>query len=138
MSYTLKLESGDLARDGSTLAVVHGLDKLKQELQLWVLERYGTDRFHPEMGSILQDMIGEPIGSLTLNRINNELARVMDNYQRVQFKALKENPQLYSLSELLWQIDDISASLSYDTVNAIVRVTSAASQSSTINVTQGL
>ena len=138
MSYSLAIANGDLVQQGSTLAIVSGIDKLKQDLQLWVLERFGGDRFHPDMGSILQDMIGGRITSSTVTRISNELWRVLDNYQRMQFKALKEDPQSFSMAEILYSVDDISVQVSADTITAVVRVRSADSSAASIVFNQGL
>jgi phage baseplate assembly protein W len=138
VSYSLAIANGDLVQQGSTLAIVSGIDKLKQDLQLWVLERFGGDRFHPAMGSILQDMIGGRITSNTVDRISNELWRVLDNYQRVQFKAFKENPQAFSLAEILYSIDDISVRASADRIIAVVKVRSAANTAASIVFNQGL
>lgn len=138
MSYSLAIANGDLVQSGSELKIVHGIDKLKQDLQLWVLERFGGDRFHPDMGSILQDMIGGVVGPTTQHRITKELERVLDNYQRVQFKAFKEDPRSFSDTELLYSIDDISVQVGFDSVTAMVRVRSAAGGTDAITFTQGL
>lgn len=138
MSYSLAIANGDLVQQGSELAIVHGIDKLKQDLQLWVLERFGGDRFHPDMGSVLQDMIGGVIGPTTHYRVVKELERVLDNYQRIQHKAFREDPSLFSDTELLWSIDDISVQMNFDRVVAMVRVRSAAGDAHAITFTQGL
>lgn len=138
MSYSLALSGGDLVQQGSTLAVVHGVEKLKQDLQLWVLERWGGDRFHPGMGSVLQDMIGGVIDGSTAFKIRKELERVLDNYQRVQWDAFRDNPRLYSTTELLFAIDDISISVGFDVITAVVKVRTAAGEAAAINLTQGL
>jgi len=138
VGYSLAIANGDLVQQGSSLAIVWGVDKLKQDLSLWMTERFGGDRFHPAMGSILQDMIGDIIRASTQNRIENEVARVLDNFQRVQFRALKENPQLFSLSELLFSIDKIDVRISYDTVRVMVQVRTAANDQASITFTQGV
>lgn len=138
MSYSLLIADGDLVLRGSNLAIVSGIEKLKQDLQLWVLERFGGDRFHPDMGSIMQDMIGGVIDQSSVDLIRNELFRVLDNYQRLQFKALKETPSLFSRSELLFAIDDINIGVGYDRITATVKVRSAADDTSTITLSQGL
>lgn len=138
MSYSLAVRDGDLAREGSNLAVVWGIDKLKQDLQLWVAERYGGDRFHPELGSILQDEIGSIISPRTKAKVEDEVMRVLDNYQRVQMYGFKRNPRLYSMSELLEAIDNVAVNISFDTVSVAVSVRSAARTTTRITVTQGV
>ena len=138
MSYSLAVRNGDLAKSGSSLDVVWGIDKLKQDLQLHVTERFGGDRFHPLLGSILQDYIGSVISQRTKAAIEDEVMRVMDNYQRIQMYGFKINPRLYSMTELLESIGDISVNVSYDTVSVSVPVRSAARTDARINVSQGV
>lgn len=135
-SYSLAIVDGDLVQEGSSLAIISGIDKLKQDLQIWVTERFGGDRFHPDMGSILQSMIGGRVNATTQYRISTELARVLDNYQKMQNVALKANPSLYSAAELLYAVDDISVDISYDTVKATVKIRSAANQADALTFTQ--
>lgn len=123
---------------GSTLAIVYGIDKLKQDLQLWVLERYGGDRFHPDMGSILQDMIGTTISPITEWKVANELYRILDNYQRTQFAALKKRPETFSNTELLMEVDDVSVQLAFDAVSATVKVRAASNDTNVLDIVQGL
>jgi len=138
VSYSLAIQDGELVQDGSELGLVWGIEKLKQDLQLWVTERFGGDRFHPAMGSILQDMIGGVIDFSTKAIIIREVERVLDNYQRVQYKAYKENPQLFSLSEILYSIDEIKADVYFDRVIVGVKVRSAASDVASLVFEQGL
>lgn len=138
MSYSLAVSNGDLARQGSNLAVVWGIDKLKQDLQLWVTERFGGDRFQPMMGSVLQDYIGSVISLRTRAEIEDEIMRVMDNYQRVQMHGFKINPRLYSMTELLESVDDIAVGITYDTVSVSVSVRSAARTDARITLSQGV
>ena len=138
MSYSLAVRNGDLVKRGSNLDVVWGIDKLKQDLQCWVTERFGGDRFHPLMGSILQDYIGSIISPRTKAEIEDEVMRVMDNYQRVQMYGFKTNPRLYSMAELLEDVDDISVNVSFDTISVSVAVRSAARTNAVITVSQGV
>jgi hypothetical protein len=57
VSYSLAIVDGDLALQGDRLDLVFGVDKLKQDLNCWLKERYGGDRFHTNYGSILPDSI---------------------------------------------------------------------------------
>ena len=138
MSYSLAVRDGDLVREGSSLAIVHGVDKLKQDMQLWITERFGSDRFHPAMGSMLQEYIGTVINPNTNIEIQDEILRVLNNYQRVTLQGFQENPRLYSLTELLDSIDDILVNITYDTVSVTVSVRSAARVDTSIVVAQGV
>ncbi len=138
ISYSLAVRNGDLVRLGSNFALVWGIDKLKQDLQLWIGERFGGDRFHPTMGSTLQDYIGSVISGRTDAAIQDEVMRVMENYHRVQTYGFKNNPRLYSLTELMASIDDINVSITYDTVSVAVSIRTVARDDALINVSQGV
>jgi phage baseplate assembly protein W len=87
MSYSLAVRGGDLVPEGSSLAIVWGIDKLKQDLQLWVTERYGNDRFHPGLGSILQDYIGSVISPRTQAEIEaTEIAKAKAKALLAEYK----------------------------------------------------
>lgn len=136
MSFSLKLVGGDLALEGSNLGIVHGVDKLQQDLQLWMIERYGIDRFHPAMGSRLQDFVGGVIGYATRAMVYSEALRILNNYIKVQRVGLRQNPSLYSLSELLDSINDVNIGVGFDTITVAVNVSNAESQTATIALSQ--
>lgn len=138
MTYSLAVIDGDLAQRGSSLAIVYGIDKLRQDLSLWITERHGIDRFHPLMGSILPDFIGSLITSGTESQIQNEVLRILKNYQANQFQSFKAAQQNYSYSELLYSIDAINVALSFDTVHATISVRALDGTSSVVAVTQSV
>ena len=118
------------------MSIVYGVEKLKQDLCLWVTEDYGIDRFHPKMGSVLPDYIGSLITDSTRVQVQSEILRILQNYQAVQLQGLKATPQRYSYSELLYSIQAINVAISYDTVYATVSVQNADNNSATIVVSQ--
>lgn len=127
MTFSLALNDGDLIQQGGHLGLVYGPEKLKQDIMLWVTERYGIDRFHPAMGSRLQDYIGDVIGYTTHSKIYAEVLRVLSNYQKVQYLGLRQNPARYSLSELLWSINDVAVAVNFDAVQISADVSNAES-----------
>lgn len=137
MSYSLAIANGDLVQQGSQLGIVFGIDKLKQDVNCWLMERYGGDRFHVNMGSILQDFIGGIVNSATKAEVHAEVFRVLQNYQSLQAKRFKENPEKMSASELLVSVDDIVTAVQYDTVNVAVRLRNGSQQVTVIKVTSG-
>lgn len=137
MSYSLAIADGDLVQQGSQLGLVYGIEKLKQDVSLWLMERYGGDRFHVNMGSILQDFIGGVVSEATKAEVHAEVFRVLQNYQSLQLKRFKENPERLAASELLISVDDILTAVQYDTVNVAVRLRNGAQQATTIRVTSG-
>lgn len=122
MSYSLAVVNGDLAPLGGQLQIVSGSAKLKQDIDLWIRERHGIDRFHPTFGSTLESYIGQIMNSDTRVEIIDELTRVLNNYQAVQLAAFKDSPQSFGLAELMAGVIAINASVSYDTVSATVTV----------------
>lgn len=134
MSFSLKIADGDLVQEGSHLGVVFGVGKLKQDIHLWLMEQYGTDRFHLNMGSILQDFIGGIVSGSTRAEVHGEVFRVLQNYQSLQARRFKENPGKMSPGELLVSVDDISTSVDYDTVRVSIKLRNGSQQSTTIKV----
>jgi len=137
MTFSLQLANGDLVQNGSQLGIVYGADKLKQDMTLWLAERYGVDRFHPAYGSNLENYIGGIIGFGTQSMVYSEVMRVLTNYQKVQFQGFKATPNLYSLAELLWSINNVNVGVTYDQVNIAVSVSNGQQQPTTVTVSQG-
>jgi hypothetical protein len=138
VSYSLAIENGDLVQRGSVMDLVFGVDKLRQDIYLWIMERYGGDRFHTNMGSILQDFIGGIVSSSTNAEVHAEIFRILQNYQALQLRRIKENPQLMSTSELLVSVDDIKAATSYDTVNVALKLRNGSGNSANIKLVSSL
>lgn len=134
MSYSLAVADGDLVQQGSQLALVWGQDKLLQDVDLWLRERYGIDRFHVTMGSVLQDFIGGIVDESTRAEVQSEILRVLQNYQAVQLRKFKQNPQMLSATELLISVDDVQTTVSYDTVSAWIKMRNATGVVSTVAV----
>jgi hypothetical protein len=138
MSFSLAIADGDLVQQGNRLDLVHGVDKLNQDIYLWIMERYGWDRFHVTMGSILQEFIGGVVSDSTRAEVQSEVLRVLRNYQAVQLRGIKENPQDYSTSELLVAIDDIQTRVDFDTVNVTIKLRNGSGNTATINVASSI
>lgn len=137
MSYSLAIANGDLVQKGSSLGLVFGVDKLRQDVRCWLMERYGSDRFHVNMGSILQEFIGNIINDSTRAEVQAEVFRVLQNYQAMQLKRFKESPEQLSSSELLISVDEILTSVSYDSVAVIVKLRNGSNQMTTIKIAPG-
>lgn len=134
MSYSLAIADGDLVQQGSQIGLVFGINKLKQDINLCLMEHYGVDRFHVNMGSILQDFIGSIASKSSLAEVRAEVLRVLQNYQTMQLRRFKENPELFSASELLVSVDGITTSLSYDTVDIMVKLRNGSGRKLSIKV----
>lgn len=134
MSFSLAIADGDLALLGSSVRVVSGTDKLAQDLSIWLRERYGSDRFHRNYGSILDSYIGSVIGRTTESEVRAEILRVLQNYQSLQYRRLREEPGRISPSEILLEVLEVQVTTSYDAVMASVRLRTADQYESIINV----
>lgn len=137
MTFSLAIANGDLVTNGSQLAIVYGTDKLKQDLTLWLAERFGIDRFHPAMGSNFQNYIGGVISQNTRAMIYSEAMRVLDNYQKIQYQKLREAPSLFSQTELLWSINEINVGVGFDAVGVGINVSNGVQEPMAIAVAQG-
>ncbi len=93
MSFSLRIENGDLALFGTELAKVEGADKLQQDLAVAILTPLGFDELHPLFGSILVenlvdqgivDLIGTNNFRRAATLVNAELRRLCRNYQEQQ------------------------------------------------------
>lgn len=138
MSFSFAIADGDLVQKGSQLELVFGKEKLTQDIFLWIMERYGADRFHVNMGSILQEFIGSIAGESTNAEVHAEIFRILQNYQALQLRRFKEHPELLSASELLVSVDEIVTNTNYDTVNVAIRLRNGSDQATTIHVAQSL
>ncbi|HEY6020544.1 MAG TPA: hypothetical protein VIY48_11845 [Candidatus Paceibacterota bacterium] len=139
MSLSLKVVNGDLSIKGGRFEVVSGQEKLKQDLTLWLTERYRDDRFHPTYGSILDGYIGGVINAQdTIVRVQSETLRVLSNYQQIQLARFKESPSKFQPSELLQAVNGVNVSLSYDKVIVLIRITTVARTTASISVGFGV
>lgn len=126
MTYSLAVSGGDLVKQGRELVIVHGSDKLRQDMTCWLIERYGGNQFHPGYGSILESYIGSVINTNTKAQVYSEILRVLNNYQNMQYRAFTANPKAFSLAELMYSIDAVDIRITYDTVRADITVSNPA------------
>lgn len=138
MSFSLQIYGGDLVQTGSQLGIVSGAGKLRQDMTLWLSERYAIDPLNPSYGSLLPDYIGGMITLSTQAMVYNEVMRVLENFQSMQFQLFKKTPQLFSMSELLWEILNVQVAISYDTISVGVSVANGQSNGISITVNQGV
>lgn len=125
MSFSLKITNGDLDLSSNTMGVVQGVDKLTQDLSLWLREQYGIDRFHPDYGSALDGFIGGTISIATQHEIQVEVLRILSIYQQVQTIALQKNPSKFALDEILSTVTSVDCQAGYDSVYVTVRFVTA-------------
>jgi phage baseplate assembly protein W len=125
MSFSLRLVNGDLDLSSNTMGVVRGVEKLTQDLSLWLREQYGIDRFHPDYGSALDSFIGQSINIATQHEIQVEVLRVLSLYQQIQTISLQKNPNKFTLDEILYSVTSVDCQAGYDNVYVTVRFVTA-------------
>ena len=134
MTFSLKVEDGDIVLVGSNMGIVYGVEKLKQDISIWLRERWQSDRFHLAYGSILDSFIGSVIDDSTVFMVQTEVRRVLQNYQALQYRLLKEHPERLSGDEVLVSILSVDAAVNYDTVNVTVRFTTGSTEVAQLSV----
>lgn len=137
MSFTIALKDGDVELKGNTIAIVTGTQKLEQEMSVWLKERYNSDRFHTNYGSTLDHYIGSVMTDSAVYEIENEVGRVLRNYQALQHRRFQSDPQSLDPSEILAQINNIRAVADYDRVEVTIHFTTYGKTSSTVSVNIG-
>lgn len=123
MSYSFAVAEKDISLKGSNIGIVHGRAKLLQDLTLWLTERYRSDRFHSNYGSILDSFIGEVMDPMTAHEVEAEVMRVLQNYQTVQYRRMQEDPTTLSPEEVLIDVEDVKARVTFDSVVVVVSIT---------------
>lgn len=134
ISYSLAITNGDLEIQGNELRLVFGVDKLRQDFNAWIQERYGGDRFHLNYGSILQDFVGHVVDEDARDQVYAEVLRVARNYQAVQKRAMQDDPTLLSHSEMLVDVTDVSAKIDYDTVSVSIKLINGSDQVAKVGI----
>lgn len=138
MSFSLAIEDGDLQLKGSSVGIVFGVDKLYQDLSIWLRERFRSDRFHLTYGSILDSYIGTVIDDNTVAEVRSEVMRVLQNYQTLQAKVVRMTPDRLSMDEILLSVDNIDVRLQYDAVLVNIVFRTAKNRRGTLSINAAL
>ena len=134
MSYSLAVENKDITLKGSNVGIVHGRAKLLQDLTLWLTERYRSDRFHSNYGSILDHFIGDVMDPMTPHEIESEVMRVLQNFQTVQYRRMQSDPTTLSPEEILIEVEDVKARVTFDSVIVTVSIKTGSRARGTLRV----
>ena len=133
MTWSLRIQNGDLALGNASYGTVTGSQKLIQDLRSYLLESIGTDTAHPEYGSTLNGgrlsdgtMVPGPIGqmntSLVEAEVTSEIQRIVNQFQSEQLERARSDRQVYGKTtmtkgEVLLGINSIDLSHDQDTLN---------------------
>ena len=138
MTRSFALEDGDLAVRSSRVQLVSGQDKLKQDLDCWLKETYGSDRFHLLYGSVLDQYVGSVINFDTAAYIRAEVIRVLNNFQQLQLRRVQANAALFSPQQLLDTIVSVVVGSNYDTIVAVVTYQTATGTTGQLGLSVGV
>ncbi len=122
---TLALAGGDLVVGATGHQTISGARMIRQNLALHLGEDYGTDRFHPEMGSILPDFIGELIDDETEMLVRAEATRVVRQYVAIQDREvlrdhLAARSSRFDSSDVVVGVRSVSVSLDFDSIRVSI------------------
>lgn len=81
---TFAIVDGDLVLAAGNYLTLTGANKVKQDLYLALHERYRSDPYHPNWGTVLHRFIGAPMTPAVEQGAYNEVIRVVGNYMAVQ------------------------------------------------------
>lgn len=91
---TLALVNGDLMPAQGGYLLVTGVDRIRQDLTLALLEEYGSDRFHPKWGSVITRYIGNVITPQLETLVRAEVNRTVQNYIIIQQAEVLRDSQV--------------------------------------------
>lgn len=109
---SLAVRNGDLSIGPRGFEEVHGQAKVIQDLGLALREPHGSDRFHPNWGSVLDDHIGYAFDENAEVIVQAEIYRVVRNYMALQQHRLQQDQargraSIFSADEILVSIDGV-------------------------------
>lgn len=117
----LALSGGDLMVGSSGHQTISGAAMIRQNLALHLGEVYGSDRFHPEMGSVLIEYVGEMLDDETEMLVRAEAGRVVAQYIAIQDREvlrdhLAARASRFDSSDVVVGIRSIEARVTFDSV----------------------
>lgn len=124
---TLAIQNGDLVIGPTGHEVVSGVQKISQDILLAIIERYGSDPYHPRWGSLLDRYVGQIMTDAVLFDIQQEALRVVSNYIAVQTSQIQQDVLVsqgsrFSASDVVRDVSDIQVSVAEDPTRANVRL----------------
>ena len=131
---TLEIRNGDLAIGRGGHATVEGGARLRQDLAVAMREPYGSDRFHPRWGFLLNEYVGGVLDEVTKQQVIGECRRVVANYigiqqqQMAMARASGSRPR-FSSGEVIDAVQGIEVRQTYDRLYVRVVVHSVSGES---------
>lgn len=111
----LQLVGGDLLPAGRGFALVDGSAYLRQRIAMALAEPYGSDPFHPQWGSTLSALVGQPERPGTDALVSSEAARVLQQIidaqqQQLNRTALTGARSQFRAADIITAVDSVNAS----------------------------
>lgn len=138
---TLALSNGDLVIGGHGHATVDGVMKAAQDVGVGLRETYGHDRFHPELGAMLQTYIGQPISGETRMLVDSEVKRVVRAYIQRQGRELQKRQSAndrarHEVAEVVVDVDKVQVNYrGLDRMDVIITIRTLGGQRITLRRT---
>lgn len=150
MTWSLRLQNGDLSTEGARLGQVTGGQKLVQDLRCALLERRGLDDLHPSFGSLIDggvDEFGQETPSLigsvdwerAVTRVEGEIRRIASDHQARQVARAENDRHRYgestlSNSELLLSVRGVEMTQAQDKLMVRVGLETASGEQFSVDV----
>lgn len=134
---TLALKNGDLTLAQGGYQLFTGVDRIRQDLTLALLEEYGTDRFHPKWGSIIMRYIGNVISPELQLLVRAEVNRVVQNYIAIgQAEIIRDSAvdvkNRFTTSDVVRRLVDIKTSTYQDRIDVLLALETLARETVSI------
>jgi hypothetical protein len=151
MTWSLKLQNGDLALGGKGFQKATDDEKLIQDLRCHLLQKMGENDLHPTFGSLLdggvmpdgqlkQSLIGMNDQNLAASLIQIEIQRILSNYQDAQLARAKQDKIHYGKAtltkkEVLFAINSIQVTANMDNLYVLISLTTGTSGAKILEMT---
>ncbi len=151
MTWSLRIQNGDLTLGNASYGTVTGTKKLVQDLRCYLLERMGTDTAHPDYGSILNGgrlpdgtEVAGPIGKMNTTfveaEVTSEIRRIVNQFQSEQLERARSDRQVYGKTtmvkgEVLLGVTDIIYEHNQDSLNVTLTLQTGSGDSPQLDLT---
>jgi len=140
---SLQIVSGDLVLSPSGRArTVEGLDKLRQDLHLWLSEPLGIGYTTASFGTRLNDLMFGSNDELSRQNVQSEVLRVISVYKAWQGERLLQTQSLgllsnWKKSEIIAQIVEVVATRVLTSIVVKVVLTTLAGETISVELQSG-
>jgi len=88
---TWRIKNGDVLLDSTgRIEYINHTDKIIQDLRHWLLNYLGHNKFHPEIGTVLDDFLGNQMSSTLVAGVRAVVTNALNAYMTNQMSDLKD------------------------------------------------